>query len=136
MYLLGLEEFIGLLKPEADDHPLIKFIEDKLRNKLVFVSTVTIGEAVDSISHIQDFEARQRAELNMDVALAKLSDMVLEFGIREAKYWGTLRNTDASDDIYAEELQVISVAIVNDLQLVCRSRPELAALPVQIVDPY
>ena len=135
-YLLCTDELIALLKPEGDDHPLIRFVSDKINQGLIFISVVSIGEVVDSISRISDFDQRQRAELNLDYITARLSNNIIDMGVREVKYWGTLRNTTAATDIFTEETMIIATAVENDLTLVCRGDERFDSIPVRTFDPY
>ena len=136
-FLVGTEALFALLKPAAEEHPVIAW-KRGVRNEQVFVSVVSIGELVDAISRLGSVHVRQQWEARLHEHLPNaFHGRVLPVDQRTAEDWGVIRATRSrGQPLDSEESLILATARVNGYSVVARRQPYHRRLGVNVIDPY
>lgn len=136
-FLVSTEAFFALLKPAAEDHPVIAW-KRGVRNEQVFVSVVSVGELVDAIVRIGSAHLRQQWQARLHEHLPNaFHGRILHVDQRTAEDWGAIRGTRSrAQPLDCEESLILATARVNGYSLVARRQPYHRRLGVNIIDPY
>jgi predicted nucleic acid-binding protein len=138
-FLLSTEALFAILRPEPESHPVIRW-KRSVPNRLVFISVISLGEAVDAVNH-QGLSGRVRSQwerrLREHIPVI-FHQRTLGISERIAREWGKFRHVLLDEEdcpLPTEEALILATARVEGYSYVGKGKLYHEKIGIHIVDP-